>query len=157
MQKSHFDIRIPERALREDILALLPRLADFAIPPTRQPEHLWQGDAHLIEDWFADKTDGLHLYCAVDRSGVLAGVALFSQRPELLSDTPSAHLEALAVAKGFEGQGVGSALLATCHTRARELGARSMSLHVFDTNTRAQGLYARHGYETELRRCIKWL
>ena len=152
-----FDIRIPTPTLRDDILALLPRLADFEIPAKRSPEHLWQSDAHLIEGWFDGKTDGLHLYCAVGPNETLAGIALLSQRPELLSDTPSVHLEALAVAKGFEGQGIGSALLDSCHERARELGALSLSLHVSDTNTRARGLYAKHGYEPELRRFIKWL
>lgn len=157
MATPQFDVLIPTPALRDDILALLPRLADFELPVKRTPEHLWQGDAHLIEDWFDGKTDGLHLYCAVGPNDTLAGLALMSQRPELMSDTPSMHLEALAVAKRFEGQGVASALLNTCHERARELGAQSMSLHVFNTNTRAQGLYAKHGYEPELRRCIKWL
>ena len=29
------------------IIALLPYLADFTIPPRRQPEHLWAGDAEM--------------------------------------------------------------------------------------------------------------
>ena len=31
------------------IIALLPYLADFTIPPRRQPEHLWAGDAEMAE------------------------------------------------------------------------------------------------------------
>jgi ribosomal protein S18 acetylase RimI-like enzyme len=72
-----------------------------------------------------------------------------------MNGEPSAHLETLAVAEGAEGQGVGSALMASAEDAAREEGARSMTLHVFETNERARALYARKGYVAEWIRCIK--
>lgn len=138
------------------ILALLPRLADFEIPAQRESRHLWEADAAQITDYFAGKTNNLHLLCASTDDGQIAGVALFALRPELLTEAPSAHLEALAVDAAFEGRGVASALLDACHAAAQKLGARSMSLHVFDTNARALRLYEHKGYVPELRRCIKW-
>jgi len=142
---------------RPGLLELLPRLAAFDLPKRRNPEDLWQGDAKLLENWYAGKEPLLHVRCVVGSDNQIAGLALFSLRDELMSGAPSAHLEALAVSAEHEGQGVASALLNACHERARELGALSMSLHVFNTNKRAQALYAHKGYEPELQRCIKWL
>jgi ribosomal protein S18 acetylase RimI-like enzyme len=138
------------------ILALLPRLADFEIPAHREARHLWEADAAQIKEYFAGKTKHLHLLCASTGDDQIAGVAVFALRPELLTDAPSAHLEALAVDAAFEGRGVASALIDACHAAAQTLGARSMSLHVFDTNQRALRFYEHKGYKPELRRCIKW-
>ena len=56
-----------------------------------------------------------------------------------------------------EGRGIAKALLAMAETAARDLGAGSMSLHVFAVNARARGLYERAGYDGELMRYIKHL
>lgn len=153
--KKAWRIAPPEPELRDPVLALLPRLADFDIPSHRNSRDLWQGDAALIRKWFAGESD-LILLCATADDGRLGGVALYGLRPELMTDAPSAHLEALAVAPEFEGCGAASALLDACHQDARQRGARSMSLHVFDNNQRAFDLYRYKGYQSELRRCIKW-
>ena len=76
-------------------------------------------------------------------------------RPELLSKEPSSHLEAIAVAEGLSGKGIGSLLLAAIEKDARSRGAGSMTLHVFATNTRARGFYEGKGYQGELMRYIK--
>ena len=78
-------------------------------------------------------------------------------RPELLSRAPSAHLEALAVAEGFEGRGLGGRLLAAAESDAGEQGAQSLTLHVFAVNERARRLYEKAGFEGELMRYIKEL
>ncbi|MEO1575891.1 MAG: GNAT family N-acetyltransferase [Pseudomonadota bacterium] len=147
----------PGEDLRAPIMALLPRLAAFELPPKRNPKHLWEGDAALLERWFDGEAPNVRVLAATDDDSALAGAAMLSLRPELLSHEPSAHLEALAVSPDHEGRGVGSALLDACHARARDEGARSITLHVFDTNQRARQLYQRKGYTPELRRCIKWL
>lgn len=153
--KQTWRIAPPGPELRDHVLALLPRLADFELPKHRNPRDLWQGDASLIREWFAGKSE-LFLLCATAGDGELGGVALYGLRPDLLSDAPSAHLEALAVAREFEGRGAASALLDACHQDARQRGAQSMSLHVLDTNQRAFDLYRHKGYQSEMRRCIKW-
>jgi len=154
--KAPWQIDPPQPAQRESILALLPRLADFDLPAGRNPRHLWEGDATLVREWFAGTAKNAHLLCACNAAGELGGIALFTLRPELLSDTPSAHLEALAVDQAFEGTGAASALMDACHEHAQRLGARSMTLHVFDNNQRALGLYQHKGYAPELHLCIKW-
>jgi GNAT superfamily N-acetyltransferase len=139
----------------EDMLELFPRLASFDLPKNRNPEHLWGGDAKMMKDWAAGNRNDCIVHVAKDEEGRVLGVAMVTLRPELLSHAPSAHLEALVVADKAEGQGVGSALLASIEEEAQQRGALSMSLHVFARNQRARKVYERAGYDGELIRYIK--
>ena len=138
----------------EAILALLPRLADFDVPPHRRAEDLWHGDAELLRAWARGERDDVTVRVASDAAG-LVGVAAASDREELLTHAPSAHLEVLAIDRRAEGRGVGRRLLADIEAAVRERGARGMSLHVFGANARARALYRRAGFDEEIVRCFK--
>jgi [ribosomal protein S18]-alanine N-acetyltransferase len=58
----------------------------------------------------------------------------------------------LAVAPARRGRGVGTRLLRTVFQYARERGVRELYLEVRVSNTAAQRLYARHGFEVVGRR-----
>ena len=137
------------------ILAMMPRLASFSIPESRNPLDLWRSDAATLQRWLDGDAEECLVQVAVDDAKALLGFTLVSLRPEMLSHEPSAHLEALAVGEGAEGQGVGQALLAAAESEARLLGAQSITLHVFASNTRARALYKRAGYDGELLRYTK--
>ena len=137
------------------MLALLPRLAAFEIPDSRTAEHLWVHDAALMRDWIEGKTDNVLMHIAEDEVGTIVGVAMVTLRPELLSHEPSAHLEAIAVSDGVEGQGIGQLLLQAAEDDAVAHGAKTITLHVFANNKRARGFYERSGYDGELMRYIK--
>lgn len=146
------------KAVQEDgvaMLALMPRLAEFEVPESRNPEHLWVHDAAMMRDWIAGKTDGCLMHVAEDEAGAIVGVTMVTLRPELLSHEPSAHLEAIAVAASAEGQGVGQLLLSAAEKDANKRGAKTITLHVFARNTRAREFYERSGYDGELMRYIK--
>ena len=135
-------------------MSLMPRLADFDVPASRNPGHLWKDDAELLERWLSgDEKCLVHVAAGID--GSILGFSLVRLRPELLSHEPSAHLEAIAVDKNAEGDGVASALLDAAEAAAREQGALSMTLHVFASNQRARRFYDRSGYDGELMRYIK--
>lgn len=136
------------------IVALLPRLADFDIPAHRVPEHLWHGDRDMLQEWKAGQRPEVDVLIACNNEQVV-GVAVLSQRKELLSGNPSAHLEVLATDANSVGQGIGSALMKATEALALERGATSISLHVFAVNTRARALYERHGFDGELMRYLK--
>ena len=87
--------------------------------------------------------------------GALLGLAMVRLQPDVFTGEPSAHLETLVVAERSEGAGVGSALIERAEGVARQRGARSITLHVFDTNSRALALYERKGYVREWVRCFK--
>jgi len=140
----------------EAILALMPRLAEFDVPETRNPDHLWGHDAEMFRDWLAGSRQCL-VHVAVDEDDKVLGFTMVSLRPELLSDEPSAHLEAIALDRSAEGKGIAQALLKCAEDAAKAAGAESMTLHVFAVNQRARRLYEQAGYDGELMRYIKHL
>lgn len=152
-----FDIRRAAAGDRDAMLALLPRLASFDLPDRRRPQDLWQGDEKLMRKALDGQAPECYIQVAIEGGSDLLGLAMYTLRAEILTHEPSAHLETLVVSEHAQGRGVGSALLRSAETHAFELGARSMSLHVFGVNDRARAVYARAGYDGELIRCIKWL
>lgn len=150
-----YSVRMAKDTDGEAMLALLPRLAAFEIPDSRTAEHLWVHDAALMRDWIEGKTDNVLMHIAEDEVGAIVGVAMVTLRPELLSHEPSAHLEAIAVSDGVEGQGIGQLLLRAAEDDATAHGAKTITLHVFANNKRARGFYERSGYDGELMRYIK--
>ncbi len=150
-----YKIRSATAADGDAMLALMPRLSEFEIPESRDPEHLWRDDAALLRKWIAGDSDDCLVHVAEDVDGAILGLTLVRLRPEALSHEPSSHLEAIAVAKKAEGKGVARALLGTAEDEAMRHGAQTMTLHVISTNTRARRFYERSGYDGEIIRYIK--
>ena len=154
MPTKQFTIRPAENRDGDAILAMMPRLAEFEVPATRKPEHLWKDDAKMLRRWLDGEEECL-VHVAIDDAQRVLGFSMVRLRSELLSKEPSAHLEAIAVDKSAEGMGVGKALLAHAEKDSKALGALTMTLHVFAVNTRARAVYERAGYDGELMRYIK--
>lgn len=150
-----YSIRTAAAEDQQQVLALLPALSDFNVPEYRNPDHTWQGDAKLLEQFFADTTPETNTLVAIDANSAVLGVAAYTMRKELLSGEPSAHLEVLAVSEEFRKQGIGQALIDATESAAKSKGAQSITLHVFSNNTRARSLYQSTGYNEELLRCYK--
>ena len=150
----NYEIRNADIADGDAMLALMPRLADFEVPESRNPDHLWRDDAALLRRWLKGEEACLVLVAVSDANQVL-GFTLTRLRAEALSHDPSAHLEAIAVDQAAEGQGVAKALLKATEESARAQGAETMTLHVISSNTRAREFYERTGYFGELVRYIK--
>ena len=141
----------------DQILELFPRLAAFDVPENRTAEDLWRGDAELLRLWSTGQVPQCVVYVAVNTEQIILGIAMAQLREELLSHAPSAHLEVIVVRDDAEGQGIGKDLIQTIEQAVGEQGARSVTLHVFVTNTRARAVYERLGYSGELIRYIKHL
>jgi ribosomal protein S18 acetylase RimI-like enzyme len=152
-----FRIRDADPADRTALLALLPRLAAFDLPPDRRAADLWRGDGELLERWLDGHAHECFALVAVDPDDSVYGLALVRLQPEPLSHDPSAHLEVLVLAPAAERQGMGRALIDAAEAGARARGAMHMTLHVFATNTRARRLYERAGYVGEILRYRKRL
>ncbi|MEM7610212.1 MAG: GNAT family N-acetyltransferase [Pseudomonadota bacterium] len=148
-------IREATAADETGMLNILPQLADFDLPPQRNPRHLWEGDAKLLRKHIAGSSDNTRVLVAVSDNGDVVGLALLSLVAELLSGESSSHLEALVVDAAARGQGLGRRLLTEAQTLAKQAGARSMSLHAFARNTLARGLYESTGFDGELIRYTK--
>jgi ribosomal protein S18 acetylase RimI-like enzyme len=152
-----YQIRPATSADLEEILELFPRLAAFDLPANRSAEDLWRGDAELLRSWGAGMAPQCLVYVAVDTEQNILGIAMAQLREELLSHAPSAHLEVLVVREDAEGQGIGKALIQTIEQAVYQQGARSITLHVFASNSRARAVYERLGFQGELIRYIKHL
>ena len=154
MAGSEYEIIAADASHGEAILALMPRLADYDVPASRDPRHLWEHDAEMLRQWLRGEAECL-VHVAMDGADTVLGFSMVTLRPELLSQEPSAHLEAIALDPVAEGRGIAKALLAAAEEAARAQGALTMTLHVFAVNERARGLYERAGYDGELMRYIK--
>ena len=131
----------------EQMLALLPQLADFDIPERRHANDLWEGDAALLKETLAGTKPDSFADVAVDQSGGLLGLVLITMQQETMSHAPSAHLEAIVITPEARGKGLGRALLRHTEATVRSRGASSLSLHVFARNKRAHQLGHILGYQ----------
>ena len=151
-----YQIRVANAADADQIIDLLPQLADFDVPEKRDPLNLWHGDADMVREIFAGRAPQSFLEVAVDDARVI-GVIMVTMGEEMISHAPSAHLEAIVVHPEARGKGLGQTLLNRSESAAKERGAQSISLHVFANNQRARALYQSNGFDQELVRAIKWL
>ena len=139
------------------MVAMLPLLATFELPPGRDAEQLWHGDRDMILDWMNGSRPECFSRVALSSDGELLGFAFVSMREEMMSHAPSAHLEVLVVGESARRMGLGAALSGAAEVEAGARGAESITLHVFGNNKRARALYATLGFDEELLRCSKRL
>lgn len=156
MMTDTYTIRLAEPHDEQAILELLPLLADFDLPEGRDASDLWTSDAKLLQQVIAGTMQSSFARVAIDAQHQVCGVTLVSLRSELMSHTPSAHLEAIVVHPDARGTGLAKILLDDTEKQAKERGAKSLSLHVFANNYRARKIYDREGFDSELIRAIKW-
>lgn len=80
--------------------------------------------------------------------GQLAGYAIVKDTPAPACVVTPAPLKLwrLYLAESYIGQGLGARLMAAVHEQARERGARTLWLGVYDRNVRAVRFYERFGF-----------
>ena len=147
-------IRAANSADIPHIKQIMLRLAEFELPPKREPKHFYTGDLELLDEWVDGIAPNVFVHVA-ERKGRILGVTMVTMGEEYFDHSPSAHLEVAAVSRDGDGRGIGKALIANAEREAQARGARSMSLHVVRNNARARHVYKQLGYEEELIRSIK--
>ena len=75
-----FQIRSAEHEDGEAILALMPRLASFDVPKSRNPLDLWRSDAAMLQRWLDGKTAECFVHVAVEDTQEVLGFTLVSLR-----------------------------------------------------------------------------
>jgi ribosomal protein S18 acetylase RimI-like enzyme len=84
------------------------------------------------------------LYTVYDGENV---VGLIWLRANTDRPTPSGFIFGLRIDEKFRGKGYGKQTMLLIEEKARELGLKSIGLHVFGVNTVARNLYESLGYE----------
>ena len=149
-------IRSATPADREFLSSLADRLADFDRPAWRSHAEIADGDRRALYEAIDHPRPGTELFIA-ELDGSSAGCLLMWTLEDYFSQQWHAHVSVIAVTKAAEGHGVGRALMDHAERWATARGHKSITLSVFEGNRRAQGLYERVGYSTEMRRMIKRL
>jgi ribosomal protein S18 acetylase RimI-like enzyme len=149
-------IRSATPADRAFLADLADRLADFDRPAWRSHAEIAEGDRRALFEAIDEPRAGTELFVA-ELEGTPAGCLLMWTLEDYFSQQWHAHVSVIAVTKPAEGRGVGRALMEHAETWARTRGYSSITLSVFEGNHRAQALYERSGYSTEMRRMIKRL
>jgi ribosomal protein S18 acetylase RimI-like enzyme len=149
-------IRSATPADRDFLNALADRLAEFDRPAWRTHEEIAEGDRRALLEALDEPRPGTELFVA-ELDGAPAGCLLMWTLEDYFSQRWHAHVSVIAVSRPAEGQGVGRALMAHAESWARARGHATLTLSVFEGNRRAQRLYERTGYVTEMRRMTKRL
>lgn len=89
-----------------------------------------------------------HLVAESPQHGVVGFVRLVPAT-DLASNAHVRQIQGLEVDERVRGNGIARALLDAACARARELGARRITLRVLGHNVPARGLYAAAGFQTE--------
>ena len=133
--------------------------------PQSQPSPRWQRRPLLAQDldavqriedsaypfpWtrsnFIDSLAAGHVAEALEGGAELLGYFV------ALVGVDELHLRNLTIAPPWQGQGLGRALLDAVSSQGRERGLQRLLLEVRESNSRAQALYLRQGFEVIGRR-----
>lgn len=88
-----------------------------------------------------------HFLKIQDEGGIMIGEAWLKANHDTL--LPSAFLYDLFIEEAHRGQGYGKQAMLALEEKAKELGLRTLALHVFAHNAKARALYEGLGYEVK--------
>ena len=132
------------------LVELLPRLADFPLPAWRTAAEIAKADQQLLHDALTGALPHSAILVAEwHPGGARAGYVFATTKHDYFTRTAHAHVEVLAVEAGAERRGVARALMDAIEQWSKRRGYSSVTLNVFDRNTRARAFYDGLGYEPE--------
>jgi len=152
-----FTIRPARAGDREWILALAPRLHDFGPPPWRARDAMDRAVVVSIDEGLTSPQPDQTVLVAESAEREPLGFVHLHAATDFHTGERHGHVSDIVVARSAEGRGVGAALMAAAEEWGRARGFRLLSLHVFDANRRARGLYERLGYRLDIVKMIKTL
>jgi len=148
-------IRLAQADDDEFILGLVGRFVDFELPPWRRKPECVDGIRRDLARHLAEQPPGSHLFIAEDDDGTRVGFLHLQTVIDFFSGAPNCHVSDIAVARGHDGQGIGSSLIEYAERWARQHQCRHLTLSVFPGNERARAFYEHAGFGVELLRMVK--
>ena len=150
-------IRPVERADRDFILDLAPRLMEFGAVQGRDQQAMIEHDRTVLARAVDEPGPDTAVFVATDESGLRMGFIHLTTDFDYYSNTATAHIADVVVARGMESRGIGTTLIRFGEQWARERRSALLTLNVFAANQDARNLYRRLGFQEEWVRCIKRL
>lgn len=154
-RKSSPTIRPATAADADFILSLAPRFVAFELPRGRRKRATQAAIRADIERALRELRRGEHFFLALGADAKRIGFLHLRLHHDFFSGERACHVSDLAVAPGYDGRGIGRALLAHAESWARGHRCRLMTLSVFPDNARARALYDRAGFGVDLIRMTK--
>ncbi len=137
------------------ILSLVPRFSEFPLPEWRTAAELDRTTLASLQKALERAEDGADVFVAGEASGQRAGFIHLQTERDFFTGEKCGYVSEVAVDPAFEGQGVGSLLLAKAEEWCAAKGYRLLTLYVFAANARAQRLYERLGFRSEAIKYVK--
>ena len=136
------------------VLGLVPRFAEFGLPPRHDPGRVLPAVGRSLDAALASPGgDAAVLVAKSDEERM--GFVHVKAENDYFSGEPRAYVSDVAVAPEAEGRGAGRALMGAAEAWARARGHRTIALDVFAANARARAVYGRLGYEEDTVKMIK--
>lgn len=148
-------IRLAHADDDEFILSLAERFVAFDLPPWRKRSETLAGIRADIARHLRELPPASHIFVAETGEGERLGFLHLQTQKDFFTGALNCHISDVVVAPEYDGQGVGSAMLAHAERWAKEHRCRHVTLSVFPGNERARDLYKRHGYGEETIRMVK--
>jgi ribosomal protein S18 acetylase RimI-like enzyme len=148
-------LRAAEPGDDDFILGLVPRFTSFEMPAGRKKLVVSEGIRRDLIKHLDGGQPGSFLLVAETDEGEPAGFLHLQIANDFFSGRPNCHISDLAVADGWDGKGLGRALLEHAERFAREHRCERLTLAVFEGNGRARKFYESNGFATEMLRMAK--
>lgn len=140
----------------EFIFSLIERFVDFELPKWRRRNVVVEGIRRDLARNLEEPPAGSFLFVAEDDStGERVGFLHLQTVTDYFTGHQNCHIGDIAVARKFDGKGIGKALLGYAEKFAKEHRYERLQLNVFPGNERARKLYEELGYGVDVLRLVK--
>lgn len=139
----------------EPILTLVERFSEFELPEWRQKDEVDRANRAFLARAMKQLDPGTVIFIAEEDDGTFAGFLHLQTQTDYFNGEKHGYISDVAVAREFEGHGIGRMLLETAEDWTRTNGYHLLTLYVFAGNTHARQIYERHGFSQEVIKYVK--
>lgn len=129
------------------VRSLITRFSEVPLPAWLSSGDVDRTNQLILEKAMRAPEPDSVIFVAETEDGTKAGFIHLQTQVDYFNGRNQGYISDLAVAKSFEGQGVGRALMNKAEEWARQQGYGLLKLFVFVDNVRAQELYQKQGFQ----------
>jgi ribosomal protein S18 acetylase RimI-like enzyme len=142
-------VRDYEASDRPAILGLAERFTEFELPPWRSKDEIDEANRKALAVALDSESAGSVVLVA-ECDDEFAGFIHLQSKSDHFTNESVGYIADIAVHPGHEGKGVAGRLLDAAQTWAIGRGMKTITLQVFEGNSRAARLYEKHGFSRDV-------